>query len=170
MQKNFYDGRKKIIKGFKEGIFPLKSNDESKRQQTSKKFNEKESPNIVDVKEFNELIIKKEKDIDREIFKNYFGFQTPSSLLKNLYNLNDEAKNNDLVNVIKNELKDLKEEIKEMSTEEREIEKLDKIIEIAEAILEFNKQNQEGKELKILTPNQMLSRLPVSLAQIEAAK
>ena len=29
-------------------------------------------------------------------------------------------------------------------------------------------RNQQGKGLKILTPNQMLSRLPISLAQIKA--
>ena len=34
-------------------------------------------------------------------------------------------------------------------------------------ILEFNGQ-QQGKGLKILSPNQMLSRLPISLAQVEA--
>ena len=34
-------------------------------------------------------------------------------------------------------------------------------------ILEFNRQNQEGQGLKILTPNQMLSRLPISLAQLK---
>ena len=30
------------------------------------------------------------------------------------------------------------------------------------------KRNQQGKGVKILTPNQMLSRLPISLAQLEA--
>ena len=35
-------------------------------------------------------------------------------------------------------------------------------------ILNFNKQDQEGKGLKILTPNQMLSRLPIALAQLKA--
>ena len=40
--------------------------------------------------------------------------------------------------------------------------------EIVERILEFNKLNQSGKGLKILTPNQMLSRLPISLAQLKA--
>ena len=29
-------------------------------------------------------------------------------------------------------------------------------------------RNQQGKGLKILTPNQMLSRLPISLAQLKA--
>ena len=30
------------------------------------------------------------------------------------------------------------------------------------------RRNQKGKGLKILTPNQMLSRLPISLAQLKA--
>lgn len=30
------------------------------------------------------------------------------------------------------------------------------------------RRNQEGQELKILTPNRMFSRLPISLAQIKA--
>ena len=34
-------------------------------------------------------------------------------------------------------------------------------------ILKFNRQ-QKDKGLKILTPNQMLSSLPISLAQLEA--
>ena len=93
------------------------------------------------MKEFNELIIKKEKDIDKEIFKNYFGFQTTSALLKNLYNLNDEAKNNKLVNLIKSGLSDLKDDIKKLPKEEKEIEKPNKIVEIVEKILDFNKQN-----------------------------
>ena len=65
------------------------------------------------------------------------------------------------------ELKDLKEEIKEMS-QEREIKKSDKIVEIVEEIFDFNnKQNQIGKALKSLMPSQMLSRLPISLAQLK---
>ena len=65
-------------------------------------------------------------------------------------------------------LKDLKEEINKMSEQERKIEKPDKIVEIVKEILKFNKQKQEGQGIKILTPNQMLSRLPISLAQLEA--
>ena len=55
-----------------------------------------------------------------------------------------------------------------MSEEERENEKPDKTVKIAREILKFNKQNQEGQGIKILTPNQMLSRLPISLAQLQA--
>ena len=56
-----------------------------------------------------------------------------------------------------------------MSEDEKEIEKPDKILKIVEEILDFNnKQNQIGKGLKMLTPSQMLSRLPISLAQLKA--
>ena len=55
-----------------------------------------------------------------------------------------------------------------MSKEEIEIQKPDKIVRVVEMILKFNKQNQQGKGLKILTPNQMLSRLPIALAQLKA--
>ena len=71
------------------------------------------------------------------------------------------------VNIINSGLKDLKEEIKKMSEEEINTEKPDKIVKLVEEILKFNKQNQEGKGIKILTPNQMLSRLPISLAQLK---
>ena len=53
-----------------------------------------------------------------------------------------------------------------MSKEEEEIEKPNVIVDIAENILEFNRQ--QGHGLKILTPNQMFRRLPISLAQLKA--
>ena len=43
-----------------------------------------------------------------------------------------------------------------------------KIIDIVERILEFNNKIQSLQGLKILTPSQMLSRLPISLAQLKA--
>ena len=58
--------------------------------------------------------------------------------------------------------------LKKMSEDEKKIEKPDKILKIVEEILKFNKQKQSGQGLKILTPNQMLSRLPITLAQLKA--
>ena len=55
-----------------------------------------------------------------------------------------------------------------MSEVEKEIEKPDKTLEIVEEILKFNEQQQSQKGLKHLTPNQMLSRLPITLAQLKA--
>ena len=46
-------------------------------------------------------------------------------------------------------------------------EKPDKVINTVDEILNFDKQ-QEGSELKKLTPEQMLQRLPIALAQVKA--
>ena len=89
-------------------------------------------------------------------------------MIKYLYQTSDKEKNNELVNVINSGLKLLKEEIKEMPKKERKIEKSDNIVKIVKRVLKFNKQKQSGEGIKILTPNQMLSRLPISLAQLEA--
>ena len=55
-----------------------------------------------------------------------------------------------------------------MSKEEKEIEEPDVVVEIVEEICRFNKKKQEGKGIKIVIPNQMLSRLPINLAQLKA--
>ena len=89
-------------------------------------------------------------------------------MTKQLYETKNKKENNELVNVIKSGLIDLKDEIKKMSEDEKETEKPDKILEIVEEILKFNEQKQQGLGLKILTPNQMLSRLPITLAQLKA--
>ena len=49
----------------------------------------------------------------------------------------------------------------------KEFEQPDKILKIVKEILNFNKetQKQQSLGLKILTPDQMLSRLPITLAQ-----
>ena len=44
----------------------------------------------------------------------------------------------------------------------------EKIIDVVERIVELNNENQLGEGLKILTPDQMLSRLPITLAQLKA--
>ena len=63
----------------------------------------------------------------------------------------------------------MKEAIKNVSEDRKSmIEENKKIINIVERILYFNQLEQQGSGLKILTPNQMLSRLPISLAQLKA--
>ena len=66
---------------------------------------------------FNEWVNKQETSINKKLFKNYFSFQTPSALLKELYKTDDKEKNKLLVSVINSGLKDLKEEINKMSKE-----------------------------------------------------
>ena len=59
----------------------------------------------------------------------------------------------------------MKQHIKNVSEDKKSaIEKNEKIINIVERILYFYRLEQPGSGLKLLTPNQMLSRLPISLA------
>ena len=55
-------------------------------------------PTKIDVNELNELNIKKETGINKELFEDYFEFERPTELLKTLYNLNDKKKNDRMVN------------------------------------------------------------------------
>ena len=96
------------------------------------------------------------------------NFVVPSALAKRLYEIKNKNKNKKLVIVIKSGLSDLKSKTKEIFEDEKKIEKPDEILKNFEEILEFNKQNQSGKGLKILTTNQMLGRLPIYLAPLKA--
>ena len=82
-------------------------------------------------------------------------------------NLNDTKgkKNENQVYLIEEILNWLKETVKNMSKDELPRVENENIIDIVETILYFN-QLQQGSDLKILTPNQMLSRLPISLVQL----
>ena len=81
------------------------------------------------------------------------------------YIIQKVKKNEDQVYLIKeilDEIKKYNKNAKESVTEVNE-----KIINIVERILYFNQLEQQGSGLKILTPNQMLSRLPITLAQLK---
>ena len=57
-----------------------------------------------------------------------------------------------------------------MSEDKKQLEQPNKILKVVEEVLDFNKKirRQQGLALKILTPNQMLSRLPITSAQLKA--
>ena len=87
---------------------------------------------------------------------------------ENLNSTKNTERNKIQGNLIENALTCLKNKIKYMSKNEIEIEQPDKIVDIAEKVLDCNKRYQEGRGLKILIPNQMLSTLPITLAQLQA--
>ena len=120
------------------------------------------------VNEFNKQIVEKDKSINKKLFKKYFRFQSLVDMQKHLYKTKNTEENIELVNKIKSGLSDLKDEIKQMSEGEIEIRKPYEIIDVVEKILDFNRQEVQGQGLKILTPNQMLRRLLISLAQLKA--
>ena len=99
------------------------------------------------------------------MFKEYF---TIYHMYKKLRETEDE-RNEDQVYFTKEMLNKMKKVIENAPENKTfNIEENKKIIDIVERILYFNQQNQAEKGLKILTPKQMLSRLPITLAQLKA--
>ena len=68
--------------------------------------------------------------------------------------------------MIESRLNDLEEKSKNVLKWKRS-EQSDEMVEVVEKILEFNNQNWEGQGLKISTQDQILIRLPISLAQLQ---
>ena len=114
-------------------------------------------------------IKRKDQNINDELLNAYFtDYRNPSSMYKNLSETKD-AVNQVRVDSIKKVLSKLKRIIEyEPKDYAFKIEENEKIIDAVEKILEFNQLNQSGQGLKILTPNQMLSKLTISLAQLKA--
>ena len=92
-------------------------------------------------------------------------------MYKNLNNTRNIEKNKTIVNKTKNNLADLMMKLKNNPTNNaKRIRNRNSMVEIMKLIFEFNQLDQVEKGLKILMPNQILSRLPISLAQLKAEK
>ena len=156
--KNFYDGRNMIINAFKDKIFPFYH--ESRFEDKDKdKDHIRDENGLINYKKLDSLIFLKERVIYYELVRKHFLVHNLRSLLKNLEKSRKNTEKNKVqVNLIESRLNDLKNEIKVMSKYEKETEQPNETVDIVENILEFNNQNEEGKGLKILSPDQMLSR------------
>ena len=103
-------------------------------------------------------------------YKEYFYYQSPSLLRKDLYEENqilyeeNQIKNEKIVKYINDSLIDLRNPVN--SNKIPDNENPNRTIDIVEKMLIFNKQ-QKSKGLKILAPKQMLQRLPIGLAQVK---
>ena len=124
-------------------------------QYSSEEEQEKQDKKPFNPEEVIEWIINREKPpINNELFKKHFKLEKPILMHKVLHETrNDKEKNSKLVNIFNSGLEDLEKEIKEMSKEEIEIEKPYNIVKVVKKILDINKHSQEGKGIKILTPN-----------------
>ena len=89
-------------------------------------------------------------------------------MYNSLSDTKNTAKHNIQVNLIKSGLIDLKKDNGNASKNDvNKIEEMNKIADTVELILYFNNHDdQQGEGIKILTLNQMLSRLPITLAQL----
>ena len=66
---------------------------------------------------YSEIIID-EKDINLDLFREYFNYQSLSNMLKDVYDTNKEE-NKELRDTIKRGLSDLENEIKKISEDEK---------------------------------------------------
>ena len=129
-----------------------------------------EKPTKTNFDELYEQIIKEEREINNDLFKKYFTiYQSPSNMYDFLNKIKNIKEKDIQVKLIKSELTDLKKDIGNTSKNDvNKIEEMNKIADILELILNFNNDDQQGEDLKILTPKQMLSRLPINVAQLKA--
>ena len=102
------------------------------------------------------------------MFKYYFSkYQNPSDIYKKLREVKGERNEDQIYSIILDKMKNKIENVPENKVPI--IEGNEKIINIVELILYFNQLEQQKEEgLKIITPSQMLSRLPITLAQLKA--
>ena len=114
-------------------------------------------------------IKQKEQNTNNDLFRESFEYQSPSDTYKKLNETENTEINQIKVDFIKKALNRLQKIVDYVSKDKTyKIEENKKIISIVEHIHEFNKLNQSGQGLKILTPSEMLSRLPISLVQLKA--
>ena len=95
----FYEGREKIIEGFKNKVFPLYY--DSRYREERMKFEEKEEekeqeekqkPTKDDLITLNKHLIDEETNINEEVFKKHFNFQKPSDMFMLLNTTKDKTK------------------------------------------------------------------------------
>ena len=109
-----------------------------------------------------------EKEKKSKLFSYYFNYSSPNNMLSRLSNIRSEINKNQVYSINK-ALTKIKTIVKNVPKAGLlNVKENEKIIDIVERILELNSENQLRLGLKILTPNQILSRIPVSLAQLNA--
>ena len=115
-----------------------------------------------------DIIDKKKKNINNVLFDHYFDYLNPEIMIAKLKTASYE-KNKNMVESINKKLTKLKNIVKNVpKSEVSKVEENKKITDIVERIIELNSEKQLGLGLKILTPDQMLRRLPITLAQLKA--
>ena len=137
---------------------------------------------IGSVDDLDELLLDTEKYLDPDLIEKYFFNRSLNKISEFLKHKKDTSYGKIEVALIKNKLKYLKNDSKYMPENEVKNKKLallggfvEKGLDINGLINipdlkseEFSAQRQEGQGLKILSPQQMITRLPILLAQLKA--
>ena len=139
---------------------------------------------IGNADDLDELLLDTDKYLDPDLIEKYFFNKSLKKLFEFLKHKKGALYKKTKITLIKSRLRDLKNDIKNMSENEVKSRNLDLLAGLVEKILDTNKplnmpeleteesaekrRNQQGQGSKILTPQQMLCRLPISLAQLKA--
>ena len=120
------------------------------------KFERSTADRIKSKKERLDIINKNKENINNELFKEYFDYSNPDTMIKRLKNVNDEI-NKNMVESINKSLNKMKKIIKNVPENKTfKIEENKKIIDFVERILDLNRDKQLGLGLKILTQTKRL--------------
>ena len=117
--RKLFDTRDEIIDLFRKGIFPYQGSAfRTKEEESGEESEEESAENKLekiknDYKKFIEYIENESKEINYQLFKDYFYSSVPCALAKKLYKTKNKKENDKLVNVIKSGLIDLENKIEQ---------------------------------------------------------
>ena len=181
--REFYKGRREILIAFEENIFPLPNpyvfgENEWKEKYFGDKIFIPKTFKLNFLQEYNQTPLSEKEN---ELLNRDFGYKNMDELAFAFNNTKTDEERDELFDKIVNKLSTLKKLVKIVSseTERRRINNviksvkftLDQAASLGDSESEFSSfdsSDTKGSGLKILTPNQMLGRLPISLAQLKA--
>ena len=102
------------------------------------------------------------------LFRRVFSYKAPGQMLQTLHSLEAVDNYNQATSFIEDNFVEFEDSVKTMGGDEKN--KWIQVLNIVNKIFYFalKEWKQRGQGLKILTPNQMHSRLPITLAQLKA--
>ena len=188
--QNFYDRREMIIEVFKNKLFPLYSGNychDLEEEETPKSDNEESEKGKASVSKLEKKPIDLDKVLNPALMQKYFYNSSLREVAKQLEDLKHQDKtsvehNNEMALLVVG-LTRLEKDIRNIPENEVKNKKLDLLTNTVTEIIhniqslenmpdleteEEATQRKKGQGLKIMTPKQMLLRLPILLAELKA--
>ena len=137
--QRIFTREEKIIEGFKNKIFLIYHDDEDSRFEDNEN-DIKDNNGLIDYEKLERLINLKRRSISDNLFREYFKYQDPGSMLEDFYSIRNTKRNDIQVALIRSALTDFNNKINSMSENEIRFEQPNEIVNIVEKILEFNRQ------------------------------
>ena len=175
--KKFYEGREMIIKTFTDKLFPL--TDPSNYPHYTESDSERDKVSFTD-KTYKSLADELDEILSPGVLSKYFENNSLNEMIEQLEYFKRLGKKsieykNKMATIALGFWK-LKKDIKNMSENEVKDKGLDLLSDFIKKIVDMSPleseeeaaQKQQRKGLKILTPKQMITRLPILLSQLKA--